>query len=202
DRDAGTPGEHVVEIRVARIAVVDGVPGETAFAEQCARDVGGGGARHVAGEAVQLGERNRKVEIGVRVLGDEQCGLVERDLVRWPPHELREALGRVHIPPYTAPMPASKRAAPAEGLHDTVSTRLRGVNQRVTANRRAIVEALSDASRPMTIPELLESPGGRGLAQSSVYRNLVVLEQAGLVHRIVTDGEFARFELAEDLTEH
>ena len=30
----------------------------------------------------------------------------------------------------------------------------------------------------------------------------MVLEQAGLVHRIVTDGEFARFELAEDLTEH
>ena len=29
-----------------------------------------------------------------------------------------------------------------------------------------------------------------------------MLEQAGLVHRIVTDGEFARFELAEDLTEH
>ncbi|HKA94085.1 MAG TPA: Fur family transcriptional regulator [Acidimicrobiia bacterium] len=99
-------------------------------------------------------------------------------------------------------MAGSKRAALPEGLHDTVSTRLRRVNQRVTANRRAIVDALSGASRPMTIPELLESPAGRGLAQSSVYRNLVVLEQAGLVHRIVTDGEFARFELAEDLTEH
>jgi Fe2+ or Zn2+ uptake regulation protein len=97
---------------------------------------------------------------------------------------------------------ASKRVALADGLQDTVSTRLRRVNQRVTANRQAIVEALSDASRPMTIPELLESRAGRGLAQSSVYRNLVVLEEAGLVHRIVTDGEFARFELAEDLTEH
>jgi Fur family ferric uptake transcriptional regulator len=99
-------------------------------------------------------------------------------------------------------MAASKRAAASERLQDAVSARLHHVNQRVTANRRAIVGALSDASRPMTIPELLESPGGRGLAQSSVYRNLVVLEQAGLVHRIVTDGEFARFELAEDLTEH
>ena len=35
-----------------------------------------------------------------------------------------------------------------------------------------------------------------------MYRNLVVLEQAGVVHRIVTDDEFARFELAEDLTGH
>jgi Fe2+ or Zn2+ uptake regulation protein len=29
-----------------------------------------------------------------------------------------------------------------------------------------------------------------------------VLERAGVVHRIVTSDEFARYELAEDLTEH
>ena len=99
-------------------------------------------------------------------------------------------------------MAGGNATALSDGLHDTVTTRLRGANQRVTANRKAIVDALSSSARPMTIPELLESPAGRGLAQSSVYRNLVVLEQAGLVHRIVTDCEFARFELAEDLTEH
>jgi len=99
-------------------------------------------------------------------------------------------------------MAGGKNVTLSDGLHDTVSTRLRRANQRVTANRKAIVDALSAASRPMTIPEILDSPGGRGLAQSSVYRNLVVLEEAGLVHRIVTDGEFARYELAEDLTEH
>src|SRR5438067_12593886 len=99
-------------------------------------------------------------------------------------------------------MAGGNGAVVSDGLHDTVSTRLRRANQRVTANRKAIVDALSASPRPMTIPELLDAPAGRGLAQSSVYRNLVVLEQAGLVHRIVTDGEFARFELAEDLTEH
>src|SRR6266568_8874464 len=99
-------------------------------------------------------------------------------------------------------MAGGSATALSDGLHDTVSTRLKRANQRVTANRKAIVDALSASPRPMTIPELLGSPAGRGLAQSSVYRNLVVLEQAGLVHRIVTDGEFARFELAEDLTEH
>ena len=104
--------------------------------------------------------------------------------------------------PYTARMAGGNATALSDGLHDTVTTRLRGANQRVTANRKAIVDALSSSRRQMTIPELLDSPAGRGLAQSSVYRNLVVLEQAGLVHRIVTDGEFARFELAEDLTEH
>ena len=64
------------------------------------------------------------------------------------------------------------------------------------------MSVLGQASRPLTIPEILESPAGRQLAQSSVYRNLVVLEEAGLVRRVVTDGEFARYELAEDLTEH
>ncbi len=97
---------------------------------------------------------------------------------------------------------AGRTAVLSHGLHDTVSTRLRRANQRVTANRKAIVGALSAADRPLTIPEILESPAGRGLAQSSVYRNLVVLEHAGLVHHIVTDGEFARYELDEDLTEH
>ena len=91
---------------------------------------------------------------------------------------------------------------PGGALRETVAARLRRANQRVTANREAIVAALSAAGRPITIPEILEMPGGRGLAQSSVYRNLLVLEQAGLVHRIVTDAEFARYELAEDLTEH
>jgi len=40
------------------------------------------------------------------------------------------------------------------------------------------------------------------LATSSAYRNLVVLEQAGAVHRVVTREDFARYELAEELTEH
>jgi Fur family transcriptional regulator, ferric uptake regulator len=85
-------------------------------------------------------------------------------------------------------------------LHDTIQTRLRDINQRLTANRKAIVEVLSSAPRPLTIPEILAA--SPDLAQSSVYRNLVVLEQAGLVHRIVTNDEYARFELAEDLTGH
>ena len=83
-------------------------------------------------------------------------------------------------------------------LRESVRTRLRRVNQRVTANRVALVELLAGAHRPLTIPEILATD--EGLAQSSVYRNLVVLEQAGVVHRIVTNDEFARFELAEDLT--
>jgi Fur family ferric uptake transcriptional regulator len=85
-------------------------------------------------------------------------------------------------------------------LHGTVAERLRGAEQRYTSSRRALVEALAGAEQPATIPELL---GNRpGLAQSSAYRNVAVLEQVGIVHRIVTSDEHARFELAHDLTGH
>jgi Fur family ferric uptake transcriptional regulator len=85
-------------------------------------------------------------------------------------------------------------------LHDTVTRQLRAREQRLTTTRRLIVDVLAAAPGPLTIPEIL---GRRdGLAQSSVYRNLVVLEEVGVVHRIVTTHDFARYELAEDLTEH
>jgi Fe2+ or Zn2+ uptake regulation protein len=86
------------------------------------------------------------------------------------------------------------------GLAHEVAARLATVNQRLTATRRAIVEALAAADRPMSIPEILGS--GSGLAQSSVYRNLAVLERAGVVSRVVTTDEWARFELSEVLTGH
>jgi len=91
-------------------------------------------------------------------------------------------------------------AAPAQAtsLHDAVANRLHRAGQRLTPNRDALVDVLATAGRPLTIPEILQADAA--LAQSSVYRNLVLLEQAGVVHRIVTNAEFARFELAEDLT--
>jgi Fe2+ or Zn2+ uptake regulation protein len=85
-------------------------------------------------------------------------------------------------------------------LHETAAMRLRLHEQRYTANRRAIVESLSTAHRPLTVPEMLER--GERMPQSSVYRNIALLEAAGVVHRILGSDEYARYELAEDLTEH
>lgn len=83
-------------------------------------------------------------------------------------------------------------------LHDAVSQRLRHLDQRYTAGRRAVIEVLVTARDPLTIPQILEHDPG--LAQSSAYRNLAVLEEAGVVHRIITTDDHARFELAEELT--
>src|SRR5207237_2323620 len=78
--------------------------------------------------------------------------------------------------------------------------RLRRLGQRLTPRRQSLLEILRSAAHPLTIHEILER--GNGLAMSSAYRNLTVLEQAGVVHRMVTGEDFARYELAEELTEH
>ena len=62
------------------------------------------------------------------------------------------------------------------------------------------MQIVHKAEQPLAIHDILAA-GGR-LAQSSVYRNLVVLEHAGVVRRLVAAGGSARYELAEDLTEH
>jgi len=87
-----------------------------------------------------------------------------------------------------------------EDLHATVTGRLRRIDQRYTTGRRALVEVLAEAGRPVTIGEIVA--GGRVPAQSTAYRNLAVLEQAGVVRRVQGHDEFSRYELAEDLTGH
>jgi len=85
-------------------------------------------------------------------------------------------------------------------LHQAVADRLRADGQLYTTGRRRLVSLLVAVTRPATLPELLK--GQTELAQSSVYRNLAVLEEAGIVTRITSSGEHARFEMAEDLIGH
>lgn len=85
-------------------------------------------------------------------------------------------------------------------LHRQVAAKLKRVEQRYTYRRRQIVELLYTMGQPVHIPEiLLANPS---LAQSSVYRNLGVLEHADVVRRVITSDPHARYELAEDLTHH
>lgn len=85
-------------------------------------------------------------------------------------------------------------------VHTAVVTRLVEYNQQYTANRRAVVAALAEAGSPITLPDLLTA--NDALAQSSTYRSLAVLVDAGVVRRLVHGGDHARFELDEHLTEH
>lgn len=89
-------------------------------------------------------------------------------------------------------------APTAAAVHDAALQRLRSSGQRYTRSRRQIVDALYSEADPQTIVELLANTPG--LAQSSAYRNLAVLEEADVVHRIVTSDQHAHFELTEDIT--
>ena len=85
-------------------------------------------------------------------------------------------------------------------VHESASTRLKHHDGRYTRQRRELVELLLSAGQPLTVDEL------QGLAphlpQSSLYRNLAVLEETGVVRRFAGHHDFARFELAEELTNH
>ena len=60
-------------------------------------------------------------------------------------------------------------------VETTVASRLRHLGQRFTGGRRALVEALTKADRPVTIEEILRVEPR--LPLSSTYRNLAILQQ-------------------------
>lgn len=93
----------------------------------------------------------------------------------------------------------SSSPAPSQ-LHELVEIHLRRIDQRYTGGRQAIVGALAAGGRPLSISEIERSVPE--VPRSSAYRHLADLQRAGVVRRIAAGDEFARFELAEDLTHH
>lgn len=85
-------------------------------------------------------------------------------------------------------------------LLSDVANRMSAAGQRFTQSRRHIVDVLATADRPLSIPEILEATPA--VAQSSAYRNLASLEKVGVVTRVVTSDEWARYELSEAITGH
>ena len=88
----------------------------------------------------------------------------------------------------------------SDQLHEEVGRRLASLDQRYTSARRALVVVLAEAGRPLTIPEVLGLI--EGVPQSTAYRNLTVLVEAGVARRVAGSDDHGRFELAEDLTGH
>ena len=85
-------------------------------------------------------------------------------------------------------------------LSDLALLKLRLDGQRLTTGRQLILRTLEEVAAPMTIPMILARQPR--LAQSSVYRNLAVLEHAGLVSKIEMGDDHAHYELGEEVTHH
>jgi Fur family transcriptional regulator, ferric uptake regulator len=103
-------------------------------------------------------------------------------------------------PTATAAAPTVTSDGEEADVHAIVDEQLRRSRQRYTLGRRQLVDLLRSSDRPVTIPELLEH--GAVQSQSSLYRNLAILEQCGAVHRIASTDDVARYELTEELSEH
>ena len=85
-------------------------------------------------------------------------------------------------------------------VHELAAQRLGGLDQRYSRVRRVVVNTLAAAGRPLSIPELLEAEPD--LPQSSAYRSLTTLIEAGVVRRVTGVDDHGRFELSEDLAGH
>ena len=102
----------------------------------------------------------------------------------------------------TGPPGARSAAEPplSLSLHGAIELRLAAQDQRYTPMRRLLVEALAAAGRPLTVPEILDQ--APELPQSSAYRNVTALIEAGVVRRVAGTDDHGRFELAEELSGH
>jgi Fe2+ or Zn2+ uptake regulation protein len=92
-------------------------------------------------------------------------------------------------------------------VHIEVAKRFEQHGQRYSSKRRAIISMLETSDRPLTIAEILQrSKSFKGtkteIAQSSLYRNLVVLEEVGAVQRVISTDENGRYELNEEILGH
>jgi Fe2+ or Zn2+ uptake regulation protein len=85
-------------------------------------------------------------------------------------------------------------------IHDAAASRMAAGEHMYTSGRRELVELLAGVGRPATIPDLLETRPK--LTQSSVYRNLAILEEVGVVQKVVSSDDRARYELSEELMGH
>ena len=85
-------------------------------------------------------------------------------------------------------------------LHELVEIQLERADLRYTSGRRAIVDVLASSGHPVNISDI--SKRLPDVPRSSAYRHLVDLQGAGIVRRIAASDDFARFELAEEFTEH
>ena len=87
-------------------------------------------------------------------------------------------------------------------LHLLAARRLRAAGMRYSKSRKAIVEVLANAGRPLTLDEVLLFKSDSNLAQSSVYRNSTELVEAGVIKCLASGKDHNRFELDDSIIGH
>ena len=84
-------------------------------------------------------------------------------------------------------------------IHAVARRQLTNAGHNYTRGRQDLVDVLAGIGAPATMPMIVQrSPG---LAQSSLYRNLAVMEQAGVVARVDVGDTKSYYELSDLVTE-
>jgi Fur family ferric uptake transcriptional regulator len=94
--------------------------------------------------------------------------------------------------------------APAvrEDPRDAIPRLLAGRGYRITAPRRAVLDALASSQEPRTVAQLHRALGGERVNLVSVYRTVKLLCDVGLVRATDAAQGQRRYELAEPFMAH
>ena len=99
-------------------------------------------------------------------------------------------------------MPAkSASALLTPSVNEEIDRRLARAGQRWTKGRRAVVDAMTGVSAPLSVPELQDKVGPQ-VPLSSLYRIIADLLNAKVLLKLEFAEGFARFELYEGLLDH
>ncbi|HEY1552881.1 MAG TPA: Fur family transcriptional regulator [Kofleriaceae bacterium] len=80
--------------------------------------------------------------------------------------------------------------------HDELRAAIRGAGLRATLQRIAVLRVVVDSATPLSHGDISDRMRARHQERSTVYRNLLDLARAGLVHRVNHGDRTWRFERA------
>lgn len=86
-------------------------------------------------------------------------------------------------------------------LHEEIDRRLAKAGQRWTKGRRSVVDVMSRATSPVSVPEL-QTAVGPSIPLSTLYRIISDLLSARVLIKLEFAEGFARFELDDTLSKH
>ncbi len=86
----------------------------------------------------------------------------------------------------------------------TVLSDLKAKGQRLTDIRRALIDILTSASKPLSVPEILAKLAKKKLPanKTTVYRQLATLQDHGLINEINVADRAKHYELTPDDHHH
>jgi Fur family ferric uptake transcriptional regulator len=84
-------------------------------------------------------------------------------------------------------------------IHTIARREMKSAGHMYTRGRQLLMDTLASLGGPATIPTILKH--APGLVQSSLYRNLAVLQETGLVTRVDVGEGRSYYELSELVTD-